>query len=122
MEYSHKKLIVWQKGMQLANRIYDLTEKYPSKEIYGLANQMRRAAVSIPSNIAEGRTRGSDKDFIRFLLIARGSCAELDTQLMLSEARKYVTREQAVKAYILCDEVSGCLTRLIKSLEQNLRF
>ena len=122
MEYSHKKLIVWQKGMQLANRIYDLTENYPSKEIYGLANQMTRAAVSIPSNIAEGRTRGSDKEFIRFLLIARGSCAELDTQLLLSEAREYITREQAIQVCLLCDEVGGCLTKLIKSLEQNHRF
>jgi four helix bundle protein len=118
MEYLHKKLIVWQKSMQLANCIYDVTETYPSKENFGLVNQMRRAAVSIPSNIAEGRARSSDKDFIRFLLIARGSCAELDTQILLSEARGYLTKEKRDKVCSLCVEVSRCLTGLIESLKQ----
>lgn len=122
MEYSHKKLIVWQKGMELANQIYDIAEKFPPKEQYALADQMRRAAVSIPSNIAEGRTRGSDKDFIRFLLISRGSCAELDTQLLLSQSRGYVSEKEFRKAYSLCEEVSRCLTSLLQSIQKKPRF
>ena len=118
MEYLHKKLIVWQKSMQLANYIYDVTETYPSKENFGLVDQMRQAAVSIPSNIAEGRARSSDREFVRFLLIARGSCAELDTQILFSEARGYLTKEKRDKVCSLCIEVSRCLTGLIESLKQ----
>lgn len=79
MEYSHKKLTVWQRAMELTDFVLDLTEKFPLKEKYRLVDQMCRAVVSIPSNIAEGRAKGSDKGFIRYLLIARGSACELDT-------------------------------------------
>lgn len=80
---SFKDLIVWQKSMALAQIIYEITEKLPQKEVYGLTSQMRRCAVSIPSNIAEGRQRKTKKDFAQFLHIALGSLGELETQLIL---------------------------------------
>lgn len=79
-----KELVVWQKGMSLAKEIYKATESLPQKEVFGLISQMRRAAVSIPSNIAEGRQRSTRRDFAQFLRIALGSSAELETQILLS--------------------------------------
>ena len=78
------QLQIWQKSMLLAKEIYRITSSFPKAEIYGLTSQMRRCAVSIPSNIAEGSQRVSDKDFANFILIAKGSLAELHTQLLLS--------------------------------------
>ena len=83
MEKSHKRLDVWQKSFTLAKSIYEVTGVFPPEEKYGLISQMRRAAVSIPSNIAEGAARYSDKEFIPFLYIALGSLAELETQIIL---------------------------------------
>ncbi|MGA7915725.1 MAG: four helix bundle protein [Candidatus Acidiferrales bacterium] len=80
----YKELIVWQRGMELAKSVYRLTATYPGEEKYGLATQMRRAAVAIPSNIAEGQARYGTRDFIHFLSKASGSLAELETQLLLS--------------------------------------
>jgi len=82
---THKDLDVWKKSMTLAKEVYKLTKSFPKEEIYGLASQMRRAAVSIPSNIAEGAGRNSDKEFIQFLYVSLGSLAELETQLLLSK-------------------------------------
>src|SRR5712671_6514673 len=79
--WHHRELDVWRSSMDLATAIYSLTKRLPNSERFGLVNQMRRAAVSVPSNIAEGAARGSSADFARFLLIARGSVAELETQL-----------------------------------------
>jgi len=81
----HYDLDVWKSGMEMAKKVYEITEKFPKKEIFGLTSQMRRCAVSIPSNIAEGAGRGSDADFSRFLIIARGSLCELETQYLLSK-------------------------------------
>src|SRR3989338_6281777 len=83
--HSHKDLIVWQKGIDLSKKIYILTEKFPREEIYGITSQMRRAAISIPSNIAEGRSRGTRKDFVQFLRIAIGSASELETQIEIAK-------------------------------------
>ena len=83
-EPSHYGLDVWQVAMLLVRKVYDMTAGFPGEERYGLTSQIRRSAVSIPSNIAEGAARGSDRDFTRFLLIARSSVMELDTQLWLS--------------------------------------
>jgi four helix bundle protein len=80
---SHKDLILWQKGIELAVRLYELTRLFPKEENYGITSQMRRAAISIPSNVAEGRNRGSKKEFIHFLRISLGSAAELETQLVI---------------------------------------
>jgi len=85
MGRTHKELIVWQLSVDLVVRIYKVTAKFPKSEIYGLVNQLRRSAISVPSNIAEGAARNSHKEFARFLYIARGSLAELQTQLIVSE-------------------------------------
>ncbi|MEI6702263.1 MAG: four helix bundle protein [Deltaproteobacteria bacterium] len=86
---THKDLDVWKKAMGLARLVYDETRKFPASEAYGLTSQMRRAAVSVPSNIAEGAARGGSKEFIRFLRIALGSLAELETQIILSADLSY---------------------------------
>ena len=81
----HKDLDVWKESMRLAKEIYVLTERFPKEEMYGLTSQMRRSAVSIPSNIAEGAGRNSNKEFVQFLYISLGSLAELETQILLSK-------------------------------------
>ena len=83
--HSYKDLIVWQKSIQLALEIYKITEEYPKSELYGLVSQMRRCSVSISSNIAEGRSRVSRKQFAQFLIIAHGSASELETQIEISK-------------------------------------
>jgi len=85
MIHSYKELVVWKKAIELVASVYELTESFPKEEIYGLTSQMKRAAVSIPSNIAEGRFRGTRKDFIQFLRIAYGSGAELETQIEIAK-------------------------------------
>ena len=87
---SYRDLIVWQKSMDLAKEIYLITKTFPKEELYGLTSQIRRCAISIPSNIAEGKGRNSDKEFVRFLQIALGSVYELQTQLELSLQLNYV--------------------------------
>ena len=85
MVHSYKELIVWQKFIELVVNIYELTEKFPREEIYGITSQIRRAAVSIASNIAEGRYRGTKADYVHFLRMSYGSGAELETQLEISK-------------------------------------
>ena len=87
----HKDLEAWKKSIDLVAEIYELTKNFPEDEKFGIVNQMRRAAISIPSNIAEGTARGSDKEAIRFLDISIGSLAELETQIIISEKLKYIT-------------------------------
>ncbi|ASW74926.1 four helix bundle protein [Chryseobacterium piperi] len=82
---NYKELIVWQKSVDLVTEVYSYTKNFPKEEMYGLTNQIRRSSISIPSNIAEGHSRRSQADYIQFLKIARGSCAELDTQLIISK-------------------------------------
>lgn len=92
MEKPHKKLDVWKLSMELSRVIYRLTIEYPPEERFGLVSQMRRAAVSVPSNIAEGAARSSRNEFRNFLSIARSSLSELDTQLDLSEQLGFISR------------------------------
>ena len=87
----YKDLIVWQKAIDLATWIYSLTAGFPKEELYGIVSQMRRAAVSIPSNIAEGQSRQHKSEFIQFLSIAKGSLLELETQLIISGRLKYIS-------------------------------
>ena len=89
-DYYYKKLKVWQKAMQLVVQVYKATKNFPKHEQYGLISQLRRSVVSIPSNIAEGHGRNSDKEIVRFLDIARGSIFELDTQLEISRQLSYL--------------------------------
>ena len=86
---NHKDLEVWKQSVGLAKAVYELTGTFPPSELYGLTAQMRRSAVSIPSNIAEGAARGTDKEFIHFLYIALGSLSELDTQYILSQELRF---------------------------------
>ncbi len=112
----HKDLIVWQKSMDLLVEVYRLVKKLPKEETYALSDQMRRAAVSIPSNIAEGRGRSSEKDYLRFLFIARGSRAELETQLMACLRLNYLAEDDIEFALSLCDEVGKMLNSIIGKL------
>lgn len=82
---NYKELIVWQKSVDLVTEVYAVTKDFPKEEIYSLTSQIRRSAISIPSNIAEGHSRRSQTDYLQFLKIARGSCAELETQLLISK-------------------------------------
>jgi four helix bundle protein len=89
MVQGYKELIVWQKAMTLVQEVYRITNSFPKEEVFGLTSQIRRAAVSIPSNIAEGRSRRTRKDFGQFLAIAYGSAAELETQLLIAKSLNY---------------------------------
>jgi four helix bundle protein len=93
---THKDLDVWKEAVMLVKKIYELTSVFPKEEIYGLTSQIRRAVVSIPSNIAEGAARNSRKEFIQFLYIALGSCAELDTQLIIAKELGYINECQSL--------------------------
>jgi four helix bundle protein len=108
----YKELIVWQKALLLVKHIYLITKSFPSSELYGLTNQMRRAAVSVPSNIAEGQMRGSPAEFARFLAIARGSLAELETQMIIAKELGYATQSQYEEYSSLHCEVSKMLSAL----------
>jgi carbamoyl-phosphate synthase large subunit len=107
---------VWQDAMELAKRVYQLTSTFPREERYGLCSQMQRAAVSIPSNIAEGNARSSRKDYARLVSLAAGSAAELQTQLLLSQELEMADREPVAGCLALCERVSKMLYRLQQSL------
>ena len=113
---SYKDLVVWQKGITLAKLVYRLTERFPSEEKFGIVAQMRRAAVSIPSNIAEGQARRTTGEFIQFISHAEGSLAELDTQLILSIELKFCSESAAEPAFTLLDEIRRMLNALRRKL------
>jgi four helix bundle protein len=113
---SHKDLIVWQKAVDLTEAVYELTEKFPQREMYSLASQMRRAAVSIPSNIAEGRNRGTRKDYTHFLHMSYGSAAELETQLIIAKRLGFCKDEEIVRSESLTVEVAKMLHVMIEKL------
>ncbi len=119
MVESYKELIVWQKGMDLVVATYKLIGKFPKEEIFGLSMQMKRSAVSISSNIAEGRNRGTRKDFIYFLRIAYGSGAELETQIELSKRLFNITSESYAEVDELLIEVMKMLNKMIAKLQAN---
>lgn len=111
---SFKELIVWQRAMELTKEIYQVTEAFPKSEIYALSSQIRRSAISIPSNIAEGNKRGTVKDYCQFLRIAQGSAAELETQILLLHSI-YVNID-VQRSLSLLEEVQKMLTIIIKRL------
>lgn len=113
---SYHDLEAWKKSMTLAENIYELTKRFPKDEQFGLTSQMRRAAVSIPSNVAEGFRRKSRADFAKFILYAFGSAAELETQLQLSIRIKYLSLMRARETQKLLDEVFKILNGLHRSL------
>ena len=110
---NYKDLTVWQKAMDLVSEVYRLVKKLPEEEKYALANQMRRSAVSIPSNIAEGKGRKTDNEFKNFLGIANGSLMELETQLLICIRLKYVDESETHLAFSLLDEVNRMITTLM---------
>lgn len=114
---SYQDLKVWQIGMQVSVDVYRLADQFPKSEIYGLTSQIRRAAVSIPSNIAEGHERDTTKDYLRFLSISRGSLAELETQLLLAVRLGYIEMQQLKN---LLDSLDS-LSRMIRNLQKALR-
>ena len=115
---SYKELIVWQKSMALTKEIYVLTEKLPKSELYGLFSQLRRAAVSVPSNIAEGHGRRTTKDFSHFLSVANGSCMEIETQLLLCVQLNMLKEEDISPVLAELNEISRMLTSLILKTKQ----
>lgn len=115
---SYKELIVWQKSMTLVKELYKITEHFPSSEQFGLTSQMRRASVSIPSNIAEGWGRLSRKNYIQFLRISRGSLFEWETQILITKELKYINDSEDIENLII--EISKMLNSLIKKLEEKI--
>ena len=113
---TYKDLNVWKTSYKLVLCIYALSKKFPKDEIYGLTSQIRRSSVSIPSNIAEGSKRSSKKDFCHFLVIAQGSGAELETQLLLVRDLEYITEAEYNELIVLLDSVMKMLTVFIKKL------
>lgn len=113
---------MWQKEMELVAMIYDATEGFPSSEKYGLVSQLRRAAVSIPSNIAEGKAHYSNRDFVRFLRHARGSLAEIETQVLIAQQRQYLPAATTTQLTQKLDEMGRILSGLINSLNEQERI
>lgn len=115
---NYKDLLAWQKAMDLVEMVYNLTRKFPADELYGLTSQLRRAVVSVPSNIAEGQGRSSKNDFSRFLFIAHGSLREVETQLMIAGRLGYITEMETQPALDLCGETGRIINGLINSLRK----
>jgi four helix bundle protein len=115
---SYKELIVWQKAMILVQEIYHLTRSFPKDEVFILVPQLRRAVISVPSNIAEGYGRKSSKEYSQFYAIAYGSCLELETQLLIAQRLGYINSQQADKAFALIKEVSSMLNAMLSKLRK----
>ena len=113
---NYRELIVWQKGMEVVAEVYRLTRAFPREELYGLTQQLRRAAVSIPSNIAEGQARDSSAEFRRFLSIAQGSRAEVETQILIAMRLGYTNETKARATMSLLEEIQKMLAKLITCL------
>ena len=114
---NYRDLTVWQKAMELVEMIYRLTSAFPKEELYGLTNQLRRSAVSIPSNIAEGHARKSRAEYLNFLSIAQGSRAEVETQVLIAVRLKYLKATEAEPALSLLNEIN----RMISTIKQRLK-
>ena len=116
---NYREYIVWQKAHDFTMDVYKVTEDFPRSEMYGLTSQIRRAAASIPTNIAEGCGRNTDKDFARFLEIASGSASETDYQLLLSKDLKFIDAEHYKSLYEQLTEVRKMLSSLIGKIRNN---
>ena len=114
---NYRELIVWQKAMDLVELVYQATKAFPKEELYGLTNQVRRAAVSIPSNIAEGQVRQSTAEFKNFLSIAQGSRAEVETQIMIAQRLHYISQQQTDRILALSEEIKRMMYSLTAKLK-----
>jgi four helix bundle protein len=117
---TYRDLKVWQLGMEMTKEVYVLTRGFPEWERYGLSSQLRRAAASIPANVAEGRARDSTKEFLRHLSIAQGSLAEVETYLILSESLGYCTHQRIGDLLNMCAQEGRMLNGLQRSLKAKL--
>jgi four helix bundle protein len=117
---SYRQLVVWQKAMELVKLVYDLTRKFPKEELFGLTLQIRKAVVSVPSNIAEGQGRRSTREFTRHLSIAYGSLMETETQGMIAEMQLYITPDECAELLFRTAEVGKLVNGLSNSLERKL--
>ena len=115
---SYKDLLIWQKGIALVKSVYVLCDTLPKEEVYGLQSQMKRAAISVPSNIAEGYGRNYSQNYIQFLRIARGSLLELETHLIISRELKHIGKELFQKVQSLITEENKMLNAFIKSISK----
>ena len=116
MGQSFRNLVVWQRGIELTVAVYKLTSVFPDTEKFGLTNQMRRAAVSIASNVAEGYGRATRGEYLQFLGHARGSCSEVETQIVIAKELGFGSKDQLRKAEEPCNEVGRMLGAVMKSL------
>lgn len=120
---SYKDLLIWQRGMLIAELVYELTQSFPSSEVYGITSQLRRAGVSIPSNIAEGFGRNATKSYINFIKIARGSLNELETQLLLAKRLNFIVDSSAFETLLKHIEEEGkMINSFINKLEEKYRM
>ena len=117
---NYSQLIAWQKAMEMVTMIYRVTKQFPKEEMYGLTSQIRRAAVSIPSNIAEGQARTSTKEFLQFLAVAQGSRAEVETQIQIALRLDYMTNNRAQEILTLLSEIRKLMYGLSKVLQRKL--
>jgi four helix bundle protein len=115
---SYRDLIVWQRAMDLAKLVYGVTASFPASERYGLTSQLRRAAVSIAANIAEGHGRNSSKEFVQFLGISRGSLTETETLLILARDLNFIGQEDGTKLLAICEEISRLQFGLMTALNR----
>lgn len=116
----YRDLKVWQLGIEISLAIYQLTETFPKHEVYGLTSQLRRASVSVPSNLAEGHSRSATKDLIRFVNMARGSLAEIETQLIIARSLNYCDSVEVERILSLTEEESRMLSGYRRSLKSKL--
>ncbi len=115
----YRELIAWQRGMDFVEAVYRLTQRFPREELYALTNQLRRSAVSVPSNIAEGQGRGAGAEFSHHLRIANGSRQEAETQILIAVRLGYVTEQQVADAMAFGDEVGRLVAGLHRSVTSN---
>ena len=117
---NYKQLRVWQNGMELVRRVYRLTRSFPRHEVFGLSSQLQRAAISVPANIAEGHTRGTTKEFLRYVTIAHGSLAELETMFLAAQDLQYIDAVNHDQLADLCDATGRMLGSLRRALIKKL--
>lgn len=117
----HEKLDVWTKAVEMVIVVYSITRSFPADERYGLTSQIRRAAVSIPANIAEGAARQSDKEFYQFLSIAQGSSSELETELLIAKNLGYLSLEDYERMYSEINTIARMIVGLSKSVRNRIR-
>ena len=121
LELSHKKLDVWKKSIELVSEVYRLTSKFPIQEQYGLSSQIRRSAISVPSNISEGVARSSKSETVRFLDIARASLVELDTQIEIAVKLNYLSNSDTTTLSEMINHTFAMLSKFLKSIKNDKR-